>query len=115
MNLIIGQFALVTAALFAGAAFYVSAVEHPARMGLDDRALLTEFKPSYKAGAAMQAPLAAISFLLGAWTWWLTSYAVWLIGALLILAPWPWTLAVIRPVNDRLLATPPEQAGSETR
>ena len=56
--MISGQLALVTAALFTGAAFYVSAVEHPARMALDDRAMLTEWKPAYKRGFAMQASLA---------------------------------------------------------
>ena len=36
-------------------------------------------------------------------------------GALVILAPWPWTLLVIKPVNDRLKAMTAERAGAESR
>jgi len=37
----------------------------PPGLSLDDRALLTQWKPAYKHGFAMQAPLAIIGFLLG--------------------------------------------------
>jgi hypothetical protein len=110
-----GLLALIAAALFAGAAFYVNFAEQPARLALDDRALLTEWKPAYKRGATMQAPLALVGFVLGVVAWWQMSHAGCLIGALLIFAPWPWTLVVIKPVNDALLATPPDKAGPATR
>jgi uncharacterized membrane protein len=51
----------------------------------------------------------------GAIAWWQTGIPAFLIGALLILAPWPWTLLVIKPVNDALMAADPAKAGPETR
>jgi hypothetical protein len=111
----IGLLALTVAALFSGAALYVNIAEQPARLSLDDRALLAEWKPAYKRGAIMQASLALIGFLLGLVAWWLAPRAGFLIGTIAIIAPWPWTLLVIKPVNDQLLATAPDQAGAASR
>ena len=113
--MLFGFLAMIAAAIFAGAAFYVNFAEQPARLSLDDRGLLAEWKPSYKRGATMQAPLAVIGFLLGMLAWWQIGLLGYLIGALLIIAPWPWTLIVIKPVNDALLATEPDKAGSQSR
>ena len=112
---LIGALALATAAVFAGAAIYVNVAEQPARLALDDRALLTEWKPSYERGKNMQASLALVSTLLGLWAAYLSGDWVWVLGAALILAPWPWTLFVIMPVNKVLEATPPDAANAQTR
>jgi hypothetical protein len=113
--MLVGLLALAAAAIFTGAAFYVNVAEQPARLTLDDRALLSEWKPAYKRGAAMQAPLALIGFLLGMLAWWQTAHPGFLIGAILILAPWPWTMIAIKPTNDALLATALDQAGPSSR
>ena len=108
-----GLVALTVAAIFTGAAIYVNVAEQPARLLLDHRALLTEWKPSYKRGAAMQASIALIGCALGLAAWWQTSLSGFLIGAIAMIAPWPWTLIAIKPTNDALLAT--DQPGPQTR
>ena len=110
-----GQLALIAAALFAGAAIYVNVAEQPARLLLDNRALLTEWKPAYKHGFAMQAPLAIAGFLLGALAAWQTGRWLWLAGGVVMLLNWPFTLLAIMPVNNRLMAVDADAATSEVR
>jgi hypothetical protein len=108
-----GQLALIAAALFTGAALYVSACEQPARLHLDDGALLTQWKPAYKRGTAMQAPLALASALFGVIAWWQTGDWRWLLAGTIILLNWPYTFVVIMPVNNALLA--PDAASGDSR
>jgi hypothetical protein len=113
--MLIGNLALTVAAVFFGAAFYVNFAEQPARLELDDRALLAEWKPAYKRGFAMQAPLAILGFVLGVAAWWPSGRSMFLAGAILMVANWPWTLVGIMPTNRALMATAFADANAETR
>ena len=113
--MIAGQLALIAAALFTGAAFYINWAEQPARLMLDDRALLQEWKPSYKAGFQMQATLAVAGFLLGATAWYQTSNGLRLLGATVLVTNWPYTLLGIMPTNHKIEAIALEDAGTSSR
>ena len=109
-----GLAALVAAALFLGAAIYITLAEHPARLTLGDAAALAQWAPSYRRGLPMQATLAVGSGLLGLGAWWTSGEGLWLAGAVAILANWPFTLLAILPTNRLLMATP-AQGDAETR
>jgi Domain of unknown function (DUF1772) len=114
-SMIPGALALVTGALFTGAAIYISIAEQPARLALDPKAMLAEWKPAYAAGFAMQASLAFASALFGLLMFYTTRDWRWMTGAALIFANWPFTVLVMLPVNKRLEAIAPEAADAETR
>jgi hypothetical protein len=100
-----GLLALVTASIFFGAAIYINVAEHPARLRLDDGNALAQWRPAHKRGFAMQAPLALVSALLGGAAWSTTDGPLWALGAVIMLANWPYTLLAIMPINRQLDAT----------
>jgi len=107
--------ALVFATLFAGAALYISLVEHPARLGLEDGPLLAQWQPSYKRALPIQSGLAVAGGAAGLIVGYLSADWPWFAGSALLLANWPLTLFVIMPVNKRLMAMQEGEAGAGSR
>jgi hypothetical protein len=110
-----GQLALAIVALFTGAAIYINIAEQPARFQLDDSSLLVEWKLAYRRGYMMQAILVIVGGLFGVVAFFSTFEWRWLLGAVVLLVNWPYTILVIMPTNRRLMNTPPGAATAETR
>ena len=100
----LGLAALILAAAFTGAAFYITIAEHPARMLLRVEQAVAQWARSYAQAAVMQASLAAVGGICAVAAWWLGKDALFLAGGLFLFANWPWTLLVMKPVNDSLNA-----------
>ena len=62
----------------------------------------------------MQSTLAVISGLAGIYAYTQTQEKLWILGSVLILANWPYTLLVIMPTNLKLLATKEDNINSAT-
>lgn len=107
--------ALVCTGVFAGAALYVNLVEHPARMSRDTRVAFEVWAPSYARGTLMQVPLAVTGLLAGCVAWLVGGGMAWLAAGLLIGSVVPFTLLVIFPTNNALLAPGRDPGSSETR
>jgi uncharacterized membrane protein len=107
--------ALVCAGLFAGAAAYVTFVEHPARVSCGTAVALAEFRPSYRRGTVMQASLAALGLVAGVLAWTASRDVGILIAGLLLGSAIPFTPLVILPTNKRLLDPTLDASSAEAR
>jgi uncharacterized membrane protein len=103
MKIVFELIAALAGGIFAGAAVYISLVEHPARLECGPALAVTEFAPSYKRAARMQASLAFLGFLSAVAAWFLGSSPWWLAGGLMLGANIPFTLIVVFPINKQLL------------
>jgi Domain of unknown function (DUF1772) len=107
--------AVLSSAIFAGAAIYINVAEHPARMGCDTKIAATVWAPSYQRAYFMQASLALLGFVCGVAIAYLTGDILWLVAALFIGAVIPFTFIVIMPTNRKLLAPGRDLDSAETR
>lgn len=98
--------------LFAGAAIYISLVEHPARMECGTVLAATEFPPSYRRATYLQASLAALGFICSVVAWLAGANIFWLGGGILLVSVIPFTLVVMLPTNKQLV-DPSLDKGSE--
>src|SRR6266542_6461324 len=72
--------ATVAAGLFAGAAVFVTVVEHPARLECGQVLAIKEFGPSYRRAAVMQGVLAVVGLSASSVAWYQGFGGGWLVG-----------------------------------
>lgn len=94
--------AALCAGLFAGAAIYITFVEHPARLECGTELAVTEFGPSYRRATLMQASLAAVGLIAAVLAWRQGRGIAVLAGGAALGLVIPFTLVVILPTNTRL-------------
>ena len=96
--------AALCAGLFAGAAGYISLVEHWARLHAGPSVALAQFRPGFPRARGIQASLAVIGGGSALISWLAGGGASWLVVALLLFGIVGFTLVSIRPVYNALLA-----------
>lgn len=104
MDSLLHSLATFCCALFAGAALYINAVEHPARMSCGATVALSQWKPSYRRATILQASLAILGFLFALSAWLNGSGTASLIAGVLLGLVVPFTIFVIMPTNNRMMA-----------
>ena len=84
-------------------------------MSLECAPLLAQWQPSYKRALPIQAGLAMLGGAAEFLAWYGSREWHWMVGSLLLLANWPFTMLVIMPTNKRLMARTPQEAGTVSR
>jgi len=95
--------AIYCSGVFFGAALYVSLVQHPATLETGSDFAVRFFPPMYRRAAVLQASLALVGCASAIAAWFSGAGDLWLAAAILIGSVVPFTLIVIKPVNDALL------------
>lgn len=96
--------ATLCAGLFAGAAGYISLVEHWARLRAGPSVALAQFRPGFPRARGIQASLAVVGGGSALMSWLVSGRASWLLVALILFGIVGFTLVSIRPVYNALLS-----------
>jgi hypothetical protein len=107
-----GSFALAFAAGLAGAGLYLNIVEQPARLALNDAAMLREWGPSDRRGNALMAALALLAAIAGLSAYFESGDVRFAIGAVIAAASWPYSLYVMGPVNNQIIGLTARDLGA---
>jgi len=113
--MILAEFlALFLCGTFFGAAVYISIAQHPASLKAGVSVAAKFFPPMYGLAAPMQIVLAFGGTLGGLVQWYLTDNVLWAIGAAFLVFVIPFTVVVLKPINDQLLDSKAQRTESET-
>jgi hypothetical protein len=110
-----GLYAFAVAAAFLGATIYVGFVEQPARLRLNTRAMIEEWRLSNRRGTLVLSVLAVLSAAIALVQFRMNGDVRWIIGGITILASWPYAYFVMMPVNIWLFTAPPGKPASPLR
>ena len=105
--------AVLSCALFTGAAIYITFVEHPVWMQSGRELGATEFALTYRRAAAMQATCSGVGLLSSLAAWLAGATLWWLIAGVLLGLVIPFTLIVLMPTNKRLLSRTLDRGSAE--
>ena len=105
--------AIVTAGLWAGAAAYISVVEHPATLKVGVQFATDYFRPLAKRAAPSMIVLAVIGAISGILAWVGGGSLLWLIGGAILAAMLPLTAIFIVPTNRQLLRVNAKESSTE--
>lgn len=113
--MILAEFvALFLCGTFFGAAAYISIAQHPASMTTGIPFAAKFFPPMYGRAAPMQIAAALGGTLGGVVQWYVTDNVLWGIGAIFLIFVVPFTLIVMKPINDQLLNVDATRTDAET-
>ena len=106
--------ALFLCGTFFGAAVYISMAQHPATMKAGIPFATKFFPPMYDLASRLQIALAVGGTLAGVIQWYLIRDPLWAIGAALLFFVIPFTVVVLKPINDQLLDPDAQRPDSQT-
>lgn len=106
--------ALFLCGTFFGAAVYISIAQHPATMQTGMPFASAFFPPMYGLAAPMQIVSALGGTLAGGAMWFYSGNPLWLVGAILLIFVVPFTIFILKPINDQLLDTKSVRSEAET-